>query len=256
MVVLSSNQAALLGDSSFPRILMSASRGEKILRYQGLYSQYSRLLFTRVEDRPIAIMGLERRLLSALNTRGGLGVFDEGDRGSLLQRSLLWHRGPDQSRMTRIVFPVERAISVPSWSWMAYEGGIDYLDLKLGGVDWLKDVHSPWAQLPRGDHSTDGGYHHRLSVTATARTFHMDSGAMSDGKIVYDSPGQSGAREHLCVVLGKQKGRHSDEDRLSFVLIVSWKSVSRGTRNVYERIGAGYLSGRCINTGGTLVDIQ
>jgi hypothetical protein len=49
--------------------------------------QYSRLLFSRIEDRPIAIAGLEKRLIGAFGTQGGFGVFAAPD--GLLQRSLL-----------------------------------------------------------------------------------------------------------------------------------------------------------------------
>ncbi|GAW14723.1 hypothetical protein ANO14919_041260 [Xylariales sp. No.14919] len=103
-----------------------------------LFQQYSSLLFTNPTDRPIAVSGIQRRLLEAFGTRGGYGVFDEdvktGQLG-LLRRSLLWHRAVDRegnSRLSRIEFsaaerPDSAAPVVPSWSWMAYTGEISFL---------------------------------------------------------------------------------------------------------------------------------
>ncbi|KAI3392588.1 hypothetical protein diail_5462, partial [Diaporthe ilicicola] len=47
----------------------------KIRVYEDLYRQYTRLEFTRNTDRPIAIAGLEKRLIRDLKAQGGLGVF-------------------------------------------------------------------------------------------------------------------------------------------------------------------------------------
>jgi hypothetical protein len=96
---------------------MSASAGEKILRYQDLYEKYSRLGLTKDYDRPIAIDGLQSRLLRAFDTEGGSGIFDEGPvlRGHL-RRSLLWHRSADVDRLYQIEFPLTRTTAVPSWS--------------------------------------------------------------------------------------------------------------------------------------------
>ncbi|KAJ9148868.1 hypothetical protein NKR23_g4690 [Pleurostoma richardsiae] len=125
--------ASFLGDPNFPQVIaLSSSRGEKIRLYEDLYKQYSRLEFSWLADRAVAIAGLEKRLIRDFNN-GGYGVFDDG-RG-LLHRSLLWRRGVDQPSLSRIVFPLGRR-SAPTWSWMGYNGGIDYFsddDLPLGG---------------------------------------------------------------------------------------------------------------------------
>jgi len=126
---------------------MEANQGEKILRYQDLYKSYSRLDLTNDYDRPMAIDGLQDRLLGTLKTLGGFGVFDEGvKKKGLLRRSLLWHRAESETKtMKRIKFPAARhAISiVPSWSWMAYSGAIEYITPVFGSVDW-EDLESPW----------------------------------------------------------------------------------------------------------------
>ena len=133
--------ADFLGDPNFPNKAMRANRARKIAYFQGLYKQYSRLDFTRYSDRPFAIAGLEKRLQSAFNTRGAFGIFDDGDKedGGLFHRSLLWQRGEengDLPNMPTIEFPPARKVNVPSWSWMAYRGGIDYIDPPFDQADW------------------------------------------------------------------------------------------------------------------------
>jgi hypothetical protein len=62
--------------------------------------------------------------------KGGFGILYEDKTQGTLLRSLLWYRGgdPNTSSLTRIEFPDDR-VGVPSWSWMAYTGEIDYLSL-------------------------------------------------------------------------------------------------------------------------------
>jgi hypothetical protein len=72
---LDSKSAELLGDPSFPRILAQAKQGERILRYQELYQQYSRLGLTNDFDRPTAIDALQQKLLRTMLVKGGWGVF-------------------------------------------------------------------------------------------------------------------------------------------------------------------------------------
>jgi len=142
-----SNQAAFLGDPNFPMVAMRSSRGGKIRLYESLYRTYSRLKFTRISDRPIAIAGLEQRLVAAFDTHGGYGVFERPFFG----RSLLWKRDEASGRpMTPIVFPPGQEYRVPSWSWMAYVGAVEFMDLPFDGVEWLHEheeysIRSPWA---------------------------------------------------------------------------------------------------------------
>jgi hypothetical protein len=124
---------------------MSANRGEKVVRFQNLYKTYSGLAFTNPYDRPIAVDGIQNQLLKAFGTQGGFGIFDEdkSGQGGLLRRSLLWYRPPNKE-LVKIKFLPSRTIVVPSWSWMAYMGEIDYLKLEFGNIDWM-EIQSPWS---------------------------------------------------------------------------------------------------------------
>jgi hypothetical protein len=77
---------------------------------------YSGLGITKLEDRPIAISGLESRPAEFSRTKSGFGIFADQ-----LHRSLLWKRSEEV--MTPIKFEKQR---VPSWPWMAYSGRIEY----------------------------------------------------------------------------------------------------------------------------------
>ncbi|KAK1714251.1 heterokaryon incompatibility protein-domain-containing protein [Colletotrichum lupini] len=256
MTKLDNNVAAFLGDPRFPTIAMNSSRGAKIHLYQDLYKQYSRLQFSRNEDRPFGIAGLEKRLIQSFKTHGGYGVFDDG--GGLLRRSLLWQRA-SVSALDRIIFPAERDLEVPTWSWMAYKGGIDYLEPPFDGVDWEKsEIQSPWANK-----SPDGFYHTSdkslgISLSAVAREFSQLDGHHSASKLIFDNPAKSDGQlpNVRVIVVGRSRDKTQDVRRC-FVLLITPKALkSAGGLMVYERTGVGYMPDNCISQNGTPVKIQ
>ncbi|RQM04651.1 hypothetical protein DH86_00003760, partial [Scytalidium sp. 3C] len=197
MMKMTNNLAAFIGDPQFPQILMRAPQGERIIRLQDLYKKYSRLDLSKNYDRPMAIDGLEKRIHRALSTKGGLGIFDEGEQKGLLRRSLLWYRGPDTTTLTPIDFPSDRDISVvPSWSWMAYTGGIDFLDPKFGGMDWL-EIQSPWSYNGQYVVRTEG-QKGNIALTAEARDYNPSTALGGEGLIIFDNPGHSEQPKTRC----------------------------------------------------------
>lgn len=228
----------------------------------------------------MAIDGLQQRILRTIDARGDFGVFvskkpkEKGERG-LLRRSLLWHRGSDTKSLSRIHFPPDRVIStVPSWSWMAYVekheigtgngqakpvvyiGGIDYLKPDFDGIDW-EDLRSPWADEANGIPQTAvcGG---NIALTAKVREYlYMPSNQDNDGLLVFDNPGGSAQRKTSCVVLGIQKGSMAVKEKRHYLLLVTpTAAVDRNGKKAYERVGAGYLPGSCIEPGGEMVEIH
>jgi hypothetical protein len=256
-----SKLASFIGDPNFPEVAIQSSRGGKIRLYQDLYIQYSRLKFTRIGDRPIAIAGLEKRLIHDFNTYGGFGVFDDG-RG-LLHRSLLWHRGSDETTLDRIAFSADREMMVPTWSWMAYKGGIDYLDLPFDGVEWEEqEIRSPWTPGLRGVWHT-GDQAGIMELSAMARDFDFTGTTGPESKIIYDISSRSNgpSRPVKCVVVGRLKNGagQNKRNRMYYVLLVVTKAtqVARGGQ-VCERVGVGHVLGQWIKLDqpGTLVKIR
>ncbi|KAK4186814.1 hypothetical protein QBC35DRAFT_533079 [Podospora australis] len=254
--------AAFLGDPDFPKIIMNANQSEKILRYQDLYKSYSRLGLTNPYDRPTAIDGLQDRILKTLGSQGGFGVFDEGTRKKgLLRRSLMWYRGAETPSLQRIVFPSDRAISVvPSWSWMAYTGGIDYISPKFNGVEW-EDLRSPWSgheprsKKGKGTGRADEGITRTRTeilggnIAIIAKAYEYDpwkAGSQGEGMIMLDTPGMSEQPPAKAVVLGRQRGMW-ETSRLCYLLLVQATCKrDRFGEKIWERVGAGYLPARCI----------
>ncbi|KEY69073.1 hypothetical protein S7711_09576 [Stachybotrys chartarum IBT 7711] len=258
--------ASFLGDPNFPSKLSDGSsrRGEKILFYEDLYRQYSRLDFTRETDRAVAILGIEERLIRDLGARGGFGVFDDGR--SLLQHGLLWKRGKEFDTLTKVGYDPNRI--VPSWSWMAYKEGIDFLDLPLGDVKWLPhEIISPWADLPTNGStvkgSTDAARRMR-EISIRAREFQA-KGEVKNGderSIFYDSPDPNAPdNEDLrCVLMGRIKNTSKlDKELIHCVLFVRPQArLTQSGTEIYERVGVGFLSGKFIDldSPGALVRLQ
>lgn len=236
-----SKSAELLGDPNFPRILVKAPQGERILRYQELYQRYSRLGLSQDYDRPTAIDGLQQKLLRTMNVEGGFGVLEDENIKGTLRRSLLWHRGADTHTLKRIVFPDDRA-GVPSWSWMAYaggkdnSGGIDYFNLDFDGFDW-QAITSPWS---RAD-SEDG----RNALVADSREYDAllaQGNRVDEFRIIMDAPAEERQYATRCIVLGVEKRGFSIHEKAHYVLVIRPTSC----HDEYERVGAGWMPGRCL----------
>jgi hypothetical protein len=137
--------ANFLGDARFPENPTSAeSRALEIAYFQNLYRLHPHLEFKQYEERPLANAELGERLLSAFEIKCEMRNFDDGYRseGGLFHRSLLWRRGEDEAKLSTIDFPIERGVQVPSWSWMAYKGGIDYTDPSYRSAVWEMEKFS------------------------------------------------------------------------------------------------------------------
>ncbi|KAH8787914.1 heterokaryon incompatibility protein-domain-containing protein [Diaporthe sp. PMI_573] len=259
-MTMNNKLASFLGDSRFPEIGMRSTHGSKILLFQDLYSKYSRLELSHDTDRPVAIAGIEKHLISSFEVRGGFGVLDDGDRG-LLWRSLLWQRGHDAANeLKRIDFQSPKVgtaviISPPSWSWMAYKGAIDYLDLPFDGVDWEEDdIRFRWLSGTGNSWSYSGDcLACPLELTVCGRSFDLRAARASDSaSIMLDDPDRTDELEPFlkCVVLGRSKGQAQDSSdaRAHYVLLVTpSEPPGGGSSPIYNRAGVGYVPGALID---------
>lgn len=247
-----SRLASFLGDPNFPNVAARSTTGGRIRLYQDLYKQYSRLQLSRATDRPIAIAGLERRLIDSLRVHGGCGVLDEASPG-LLRRSLLWvrDRTDNAAGLRRIDF-AGVAHPPPTWSWMAHEGGIEYLDVPGGKVLWeVRDIVSPWTGTgtPGTWYSFDDS--ESMGIDVIVRDLVLDPGSTTKGwesDLVLDGPSSSRAfpQNVQCVILGKLSKSGTDGTKTGqkccVLLVVKSLMNTSGRRQVYERVGAGWIS--------------
>ncbi|KAI1277694.1 hypothetical protein F5Y07DRAFT_398247 [Xylaria sp. FL0933] len=247
------NMADFLGDPNFPNKAISVQRGLRIRYFQDLYRQYSRLSFSRIEDRPFAIEGLENRLRTAYGMDGAYGIFDDGPGKGLFHRSLLWQRGEDEPSpgLSRIVFPPERRVAVPTWSWMAYRGGIDYVDPPFDQTIWEKeDIHPPRIKSSSSSSRANSSHspHVRMELQATVRRFNVAGHQEGEVRLVYDTEkSKSDGMRAQCVVVAKSREGQTSQEKRYYVLLVSPSaSPVDGGNHVFERVGAGSMLGRFI----------
>jgi hypothetical protein len=192
--------------------------------FQNIYEQYSHLDFTIVTDRSAALTGLEKRLARTYETHGSFGILER-----FLHRSLMWQRAGD-APMTKICYSKDR--NVPSWSWMAVEGPIQYMDIPFDGVNWSEDIRSPFKQLVGVIGSQ---YDVSGDIDAIARDLVLPlQGA--DVQVVFDQPGGTQPRVLKCVVVAKEKVDRVTDLQKYYVLLARSIHASRGSKE-YERTG-------------------
>jgi hypothetical protein len=197
-------------------------KGQQIVLFQDLYQRYSKLALTVATDRPVAIRGLEKRLIRVLQTKGKFGIFD-----IYLRRGLLWQR--DQASLKRIDFSSKKEQeAVPSWSWMAYNGEIRYTSVPLGGVEWdlwNQEILSPWKLAKENEKAP-------LELEVIVR----DLKAIPPGSRVFlDEPSLNDDRSFKCVIIGSSNESGQGKDQVYYTLIVT--PLSLGEVNLYERAG-------------------
>ncbi|KAK7949228.1 HET-domain-containing protein [Apiospora aurea] len=239
-------KAALMGDPQFPDSALQYFDGGRIILFEHVYQMYSQLAFTHWSDRAVALLGLESRLGAAFKTRAEFGVLQE-----YLRRSLLWKRAQTCQRLAHI--EQKPGVHVPSWSWMAYEGAIEYLPIAMGNTDWCEEnLKNPFEENKSLRQNDDG---RAMQIRAIAcGTGVIDSVKWNVGVTMDEGGSDSHSDKTLkCIVVGRKRGvgDTSDQkdarlgadsasgDKLSYVLIV--KPVPGDTANQYRRVGVGSL---------------
>lgn len=180
-----------------------------------------------------------------MQIKGGFGILEDSKIKGTLRRSLLWHRGLDTSSLERIVFPPDRN-GVLSWSWMAYSG------IKDSNRE-REDIQSPWSDSTEASSST------KLIADAWEYDTTVDDAMLYSElcNIIHDVAADQGASESRCIVLGKRKEPEQQSEKIHYVLIVRAMQVKNEEGYaLYERIGAGYMPGKCILKNAGKVHVQ
>ncbi|KAF1347253.1 HET-domain-containing protein [Lizonia empirigonia] len=208
-------------DSNFPKRMLISGRKRTLNCISYLVQEYSKRDLTVPTDRRVAISALEDRIKDALNKRYGRASNYRSSRYGIfrdfLHRNLLWRA--DDCQLKKI----EHEPPLPSWTWMAYSGGVKFIDVAFGYMEWIDSIRF---DEERGD-----------AIIATLWMF--QEGAAKE-KIHFDLGEGDILGEQYCVVVGKTipEPGYADNDPTSteyHILVV----VSTDVDGEYRRVGAG-----------------
>lgn len=190
---------------------------------QHFYTEYSALALSHKSDRAQAVAGLQRRIARAFGSAADHGVLWRWP-----ERTLLWRRAADA--LTRIEYPHHCAATPPSWSWMAYDGCITFLEIPFADVEWTGNVHQPPG-------STGDG-----RVRADASWLWVDGAELME-RAVLDVQGVEFVKDSWrCVLIGKKRADEEEDDAAQYVLLVRPILPSKGQPgDLYERVGVATL---------------
>ncbi|OCK81870.1 HET-domain-containing protein [Lepidopterella palustris CBS 459.81] len=242
---LKNDKIAFLGDANFPdyTIRPTSTVGEQIDLFIDLFQRYTRLEFSYPEDRPIAIDGLMERLTHAFKTRSLAGLFE-----TFWGRCLLWRRADGAEPLKKIPRGTHTLKIPPTWSWMAFNGVISFIEPEGGQVNWNDhDIILPFADRTQASWLRTSHRGDSVAIRAKAFDFEIAVGASeSEAFISYDGDNVSTSASTKCVIIGSEKQQVSDAGtRIHYVLIVKATSDAPGTTS-YERVGVGYLLGKFV----------
>ncbi|KAH7305851.1 hypothetical protein B0I35DRAFT_492482 [Stachybotrys elegans] len=245
---IQNSKAAFLGDSNFPSTALAYYRDGRQILIQDLYERYSTLAFTRWSDRAVAILGLQKRLARAFKSQAAYGFF-----AIYFPRGLLWRSGHIRG-MRRIQQPEGRY--VPTWSWLSKEGPIRYMDLEFEQINWAKEEFiSPFDQkqvtdadkpsISKPDRTVLWGLARRLRIPRVEMKpiIHLDTEEDVD------------LDELRCVIIGRDKRQHADENIQVHALIISTFGITSEPLT-YFRAGVASLKEKDIEDGGSWVEIR
>ncbi|TGO59568.1 hypothetical protein BCON_0043g00270 [Botryotinia convoluta] len=251
---LKNDKIAFLDDPNFPgyTIRPSSTVGDQIKHFIDLFERYIRLEFSHPEDRPIAIDGLMERLTIASKTRSLAGLFK-----TFWGRCLLWRRADNTGPLKRIPPGTHSRRTPPTWSWMAFDGAISFIEPGGGHVFWndagvkllfanLTGYQTSWLRTSCQNDS--------VAIQAKVFDFNIPANASrSEAYIYYDDSTISTAE---CVIVGTDKYHANDASmKKHYVLIVKPLSDILGTTS-YERCGVGYIPAKYIRLGDPFVYVS
>ncbi|KAF2181010.1 hypothetical protein K469DRAFT_793617, partial [Zopfia rhizophila CBS 207.26] len=224
-------------DPNFPRRLLTSGDQRTVEFIHFLSKDYSKRDLTEETDRCVAISGLEARIARSIGCQSRYGIFQQ-----YLHRNLLWQRS-NEEKTKRIGYVTQ---TVPSWSWMAYDGGIQFMDIPFGDVDWNDKLrfNRKYKHVfnKTGKHAlvTDVGVFRNCSLEQKGIGYAiLDSSKTERGWIQYDIERSEDLYAERCVVVGRKS--HKDRHRLKnyeyCILVVRPTSKD----DEYERVGVGLI---------------
>ncbi|KAK5626679.1 hypothetical protein RRF57_002394 [Xylaria bambusicola] len=217
-------------DPKFPNRLRQSGWVATLEFLQSLLEDYTRRGISIQTDRAVAISGLTTRIGEALRSSIHHGIIEW-----YLHRTLLWQRSSGQ-KMERIDYGPSK---VPSWSWMAYKGAIEFVPDKFGDLRLIKNLvfdaqiltATVWELTDRS-----------MKIEADGDVMQcqlVDLQGLKKGWISFDEEAELTMLPDV-VVVARRETAETDNCRY-YVLFVRFKE----SQDVYERIGMGMLQEDC-----------
>jgi hypothetical protein len=256
-------------DPNFPKRLLKSGPGRTLNCISYLIQEYSKRSLTVPTDRRVAISALEDRIKGAMkdHIKGALkdrikGALKDRIKGALknrikgtlkdriegaledqsirygifqefLHRNLLWRA--DDSQLQEIQYDSP----LPSWTWMAYSGGVKFIDVEFGEMEWINSIRF---DKKNRDAIMASLWAFREWTPVHCGTYHevQDPNGATKGRIYFDLGGGDILGKEYCVVVGMKVPRvaSGDNDSTSteyHILVVRSTDVDRE----YRRVGAG-----------------
>ncbi|KAK0626436.1 heterokaryon incompatibility protein-domain-containing protein [Immersiella caudata] len=200
-------------DPNFPSRLNEAGYLRTVDFVQFLFRKYSTSGLTFAADRDVAIYSLVKRMGEVLETEVRYGIFH-----CFLGSLLLWKR--DENKTSPISYGDR---SVPSWSWMAYPGGIDFILAANQDLEVPRDVDLGFIE--------DG-----KALNVKVRKFL--------GSMWFDVVGYIRLEDCNCVVVGMVRDKKKEGALQTYHVLIIREKVGGGG---YKRVGVGKMEARYIS---------
>lgn len=223
-------------DPNFPQRLLKAGNRRTVEFIQFLLTEYTRRGLTEKTDRCTAISGLESRIAQTENCEARFGIFE-----SFLHRMLLWQRSGEQNT-DQICYETQ---TIPSWSWMAYSGSIQFMDIAFDRVEWVRSLKFD----QKHEHRALNEKGHLALVTYLSSFLRcsleqrdagnavLDLDEFEIGWIQYDVGTHERLGAERCVVVGRDAWESRFVKRKYYLLVVTPTNIE----NVYTRVGTGWI---------------
>lgn len=234
--------------------------------FEDIVTRYSKLALSKTKDRPYAIAGLQSRLEGLYKTKSTHGIVH-----CCLLKSLLWQRaGID--RMKEI--DDAKVKTIPSWSWMKYQGEIRYGQIPTANVSWNRDIEL----LAKPDSNNEEQHVLKAPVLRILHGYFVERWQDTDCKIKdsegrllgwirFDDNDGTNIGNLGCVCIARQKsngwtgpsqdwkqfanltgGETLDLGSVSYVLVVSNAAREQGYKaEVCRRLGVAAIRSDCLS---------
>ena len=209
-------------DPNFPDWLKSSGYDRTVDFVKFLFKKYLQCGLTNQSDRDTAISGLLERIESALKTEERYGVFH-----CFLSSLLLWKRSDE--KMGPISYACRK---VPSWSWMAYPGGIDFVSdssLMVPDPEDLRFGADQEALIVKVRQFKN------CRLKPEGKVCAILAGPQSVGSLWFDM--ETNNQSEHCVVVGVRGDMKKDPEKTYYILVV----LKEPRDSEYRRLGVGVV---------------